>query len=127
MNLLFPIFDAGKYSARTEQAEARQKQAVANYQKTAQTAYREVSDALSNIRQTIAAEQDLRNALTAARDALRIAQSRYNAGYSAFLDVLDAQRNVNDAELALARNRQAQLTYSVDLIKALGGGWTPGS
>ena len=127
LNLLFPIFDAGKYSARTEQAEARQKQSLANYQKAAQTAYREVSDGLSNIRQTIAAEQDLRTALAAARDALRIAQSRYNAGYSGFLDVLDAQRNVNDAELALARNRQAQLTYSVDLIKALGGGWAPGS
>ena len=124
INVLFPIFDAGKYAARTEQAEARQQQALANYQKTLQTAYRDVSDALSNIRQTIAAEEDLRNALTASRDALRIAQSRYNAGYSAFLDVLDAQRNVNEAELALARNRQAQLTYSVDFIKAMGGGWT---
>ena len=58
------------------------------------------------------------------RDELRISRSRYNAGYSAFLDVLDAQRSVNDAKLALARNRQAQLTYSVDFIKAIGGGWS---
>ena len=79
---------------------------------------------LSNLRQTIVAETDLRNALAAAREALRIAQARYDAGYSGFLDVLDAQRNVNDAELALARNRQQQLNYTVDFIKAIGGGWT---
>jgi multidrug efflux system outer membrane protein len=123
-NVLFPIFDAGRYAARTEQAEARQQQALANYQRTVQVAYRDVSDALSNLRQTVVAEADLRNALVAARDALRIAQVRYDAGYSAFLDVLDAQRNVNDAELALARNRQQQLVYTVDFIKAVGGGWT---
>ena len=127
LNVLFPIFDAGRYAARTAQAEARQQQALFNYQKAVQTAYRDVSDALSNLRQTIAAEADLRNALAAARDALRIAEVRYKAGYSAFLDVLDAQRNVNDAELSIARNRQQQLNYSVDFIKAVGGGWTPPS
>ena len=124
INVLFPVFDAGKYQSRTEQAEARQQQALANYRKNLQTAYREVSDALANIREAIAAEEDLKNALAAAREALRIARARYSAGYSAFLDVLDAQRSVNDAELSIARNRQAQLTYSVDFIKAMGGGWT---
>ena len=62
-----------------------------------------------------------------ARDAARIAELRYGAGYSAFLEVLDAQRNANDAELALVRNRQQQLAYTVDFIRALGGGWTPES
>ncbi|MEP7084781.1 MAG: efflux transporter outer membrane subunit [Betaproteobacteria bacterium] len=125
LGVLFPVFDAGKYAARTAQTEARQRQAAANYQKSVETAFREVADALSNIRQSIAAEGDLTAAVLAARDALRIAQVRYTAGYSAYLDVLDAQRNVNDAELALARNRQAQLVYTVDLIKAVGGGWGP--
>jgi multidrug efflux system outer membrane protein len=55
----------------------------------------------------------------------RIAELRYAAGYSAFLEVLDAQRNANDARLALARNRQQQLAYTVDFIKAVGGGWSP--
>lgn len=127
INVLFPIFDAGKYAARTEQAEARQQQALASYRKTVEIAYRDVSDALSNLRQTVVAETDLRNALAASREALRIAQARYDAGYSGFLDVLDAQRNVNDAELALARNRQQQLLYTVDFIKVIGGGWTPDS
>ena len=125
LGVLFPVFDAGKYAARTAEAEARQRQALANYRKTVEIAFREVADALANIRQSVAAEGDLNAAALAARDALRIAQVRYTAGYSAYLDVLDAQRNVNDAELALARNRQAQLTYTVDLIKATGGGWSP--
>ena len=127
LGVLFPVFDSGKYAARTAEAEARQRQALASYQKAVETAFRDVADALANIRQSIATEGDLQAAVLAARDALRIAQARYGAGYSAYLDVLDAQRSVNDAELALARNRQAQLTYTVDLIKATGGGWSPNS
>ena len=125
LGVAFPVFDAGKYAARTAEAEARQRQALASYQKTVELAFRDVADALANIRQSVAAEVDLRAAAMAARDALRIAQARYGAGYSAYLDVLDAQRSLNDAELALARNRQAQLAYTVDLIKATGGGWSP--
>lgn len=48
------------------------------------------------------------------------------AGYSPYLEVLDAQRTVNAAELTLIQNQQAQLIYSVDLMKALDGGWSPG-
>ncbi|MEO8134823.1 MAG: TolC family protein [Betaproteobacteria bacterium] len=75
----------------------------------------------------MATEEDLRTAAAASRDALRISRARYGAGYSAYLDVLDAERSLNDAELAIARNRQARLSYTVDLIKAVGGGWTPAS
>ena len=53
--------------------------------------------------------------------------ARYQAGYSPYLEVLDAQRTANDAELAFVRNRQARLAFSVDLMKALGGGWNSGS
>jgi outer membrane protein, multidrug efflux system len=127
LGLVFPVFDSGRYAARTEEAEARQRQALASYQKTVELAFRDVADALANIRQSVATEDDLRAAAAAAREALRIAQVRYAAGYSAYLDVLDAQRSVNDAELSLARNRQAQLAYTVDLIKATGGGWVPKS
>jgi outer membrane protein, multidrug efflux system len=61
----------------------------------------------------------------AARKSLHLAKLRYEAGYSSYLEVLDTQRTANDAELALVRNRQAGLSYSVDLMKSLGGGWTP--
>jgi multidrug efflux system outer membrane protein len=49
---------------------------------------------------------------------------RYEAGYSPYLEVLDAQRTANVSELAALRNRQALLSATVDLMKALGGGWS---
>ena len=109
-----------------EQAEARSRQSVANYQKAVETAFREVADALGNLEQTAQSEASLQLRLSAARRALEIAQVRNQAGYSGYLEVLDAQRTANDAELAAVRNRQARLAYSVDLMKALGGGWSPG-
>jgi multidrug efflux system outer membrane protein len=120
-----PILDWGRYQARTEQAEARARQAAAAYEKTAQTAFREVADALSNVRLAAEAEQDLRDRVDRASNTLRLSTQRYEAGYSAYLEVLDAQRTLNDAQLALVRNRQAYLAYTVDLMNALGGGWTP--
>ncbi|MGP1676229.1 MAG: efflux transporter outer membrane subunit [Burkholderiales bacterium] len=122
--LTLPIFDAGRYAARTQAAEARQKQAVGGYQKAVETAFREVADALTTLQQTKASEEDLKLRATAARNALRLARLRYEAGYSAYLEVLDAQRTANDAELAFLRNRQSRLNASVDLMKALGGGWS---
>jgi multidrug efflux system outer membrane protein len=118
-----PIFTAGRLSAEVDATTARQKQALASYQKSIQTAFREVSDALVNIGQTAASETDLQSSVNAARDALRLSTERYEAGYSAYLNVLDAQRTLNISQLALIRNRQALLSASVDLMKALGGGW----
>ncbi len=119
-----PIFDAGRRGARVDQADARREQALANYQRAIETAFREVSDALVNVAQTGSSEADLQQRLEAARNALELSTLRYESGYSPFLEVLDAQRTVNDAELAFVRNRQARLAFSVDLVKALGGGWT---
>jgi multidrug efflux system outer membrane protein len=119
-----PIFDAGRYAARTQSAEARQRQSVATYQKAAETAFREVADALTTLQQTEALEQDLELRGVAARNALRLARLRYAAGYSAYLEVLDAQRTANESDLAFVRNRQNRLDASVDLMKALGGGWS---
>jgi multidrug efflux system outer membrane protein len=119
-----PIFDAGKYSARTREAEARQRQSAAAYGKTIETAFKEVADALTNIEQSAAAEADVQAKVDASRNTLRLAGLRYRAGYSAYLDVLDAQRTANAAEQQLVQNRQARLSYSVDLMRALGGGWS---
>lgn len=122
--LTLPVFDAGRYAARTQAAEARQKQAVGGYQRAVETAFREVADALATVRQTAAAEADQQARARAARNVLRLASLRYEAGYSAYIEVLDAQRTANEAELALVRNRQSRLVASVDLMKALGGGWS---
>ena len=124
LGMVAPVIDGGRYAARTQQAEARARQAAAAYEKTAQTAFREVSDALSNVSLASEAEQDLRVRVERAQNTLRLATLRYEAGYSAYLEVLDAQRTLNDAQLALVRNRQSYLAYTVDLMNALGGGWT---
>jgi multidrug efflux system outer membrane protein len=121
--LVGPILDGGRYRARTAQAEAQAKQAEAQYQRAVENAFRDVSDALSNLRFAADSESDLLARLDAARNALRLAQRRYEQGYSAYLEVLDAQRTLNDAQLAFIRNRQAYLSYTVDLMNSLGGGW----
>jgi multidrug efflux system outer membrane protein len=122
--LTLPIFDAGRYRALTDAAIARQHQAVASYQKTIETGFREVADALVTVRLTASSEEDYQASADAARRALRLSRKRYEAGYSPFLEVLDAQRTANVTELAALRNRQALLSASVDLMKSLGGGWT---
>ena len=116
-----PILDGGRYRARTEQAEAQAKQAEALYQRAVENAFRDVSDALSNVKAAADSESDLFTRLDASRNALRTAQRRYG-GYSAYLEVLDAQRTLNDAQLTFIRNRQAYLSYTVDLMNSLSAG-----
>ena len=122
---LMPIIDAGKYAARTREASAVQRQAVAAYEKTVQIAFKDVADALTDVEQTKESAADIQTKVEAARNVLRLSRLRYDAGYSAYLEVLDAQRTANSAEQALVQNRQLQLIYNVDLMKALGGGWSP--
>lgn len=122
-SVFWPVIDAGRYAARTREAQARAEQAAAAYEKTVQTAWREVADALENVAAATRSEADVQARLAAARDALRLVQLRYGAGYSGYLEVLDAQRTLNAAELAAIQNRQARLATSVELMKALGGGW----
>lgn len=123
VGLDFPIFAAGKYSARVDQASAQQKQALAAYQQAILNGFREVRDALSTTTQRAAGETALDTQRQAAVEALRLANVRYASGYSPYLEVLDAQRTANDATLAYIRNRQSRLATAVDLFKALGGGW----
>jgi outer membrane protein, multidrug efflux system len=125
IGLAAPIFDAGRREARVEQADARREQALAGYQRSIESAFREVADALVNVGESAATEKELELRLQAARNALELSNIRYQSGYSPYLEVLDAQRTANDAELAYVRNRQARLAFTVDLMKALGGGWSP--
>jgi multidrug efflux system outer membrane protein len=123
LGLLGPIIDGGRYAARTQQAEAQAKQAEASYRAAAENAFREVADALSNVRLAADTGSDLDERVEQSRQALRLAGLRYERGYSAYLEVLDAQRTLNVAQLEAIRNRQAYLGFSVDLMAALGGGW----
>lgn len=125
LSLNLPIFDSGRLESKVDQASAQQKQALASYIGSVQTAFKEVNDALVTVRQGAEREAALDRSQKAAKEALQIAENRYQSGYSAYLDVLDAQRVYNDAALAYIQSRQVRLTATVDLFKALGGGWTP--
>jgi len=124
VGLNLPIFDAGRLSSKVDQASAQQKQALASYEGSIQTAFREVNDALVKVRQGGEKEAALQIAQEAAGKSLQIAENRYKAGYSAYLDVLDAQRTYNEAALAYIQSRQVRLAATVELFKTLGGGWT---
>ncbi|OIR04525.1 outer membrane protein OprM precursor [mine drainage metagenome] len=123
LSLNLPIFDSGRLNSRVDQASAKQKQALATYEGSVQSAFREVNDALVNLRQNTERETALSRSEASAKKALQISENRYQSGYSAYLDVLDAQRVYNDAALAVIQTRQARLVATVALFKALGGGW----
>lgn len=123
----FPLFDNGRLSNLSTAARARAEQARASYEATALNALREANDALAGVR--AARDEAIAQATqaTALRQALNLAQSRYEAGLSSYLDLLDAQRSLFSAELALSQAQLGELTASVQLYKALGGSWTPAS
>lgn len=118
-----PIFNAGQLNAKVDQVTAQQKQALIGYEASLQTAFQEVNDALVNLRQHSETELMLNDGLIAAKKAVAISENRYESGYSAYLEVLDAQRTYYDVALTLISSRQARLQSSVALYKALGGGW----
>ena len=123
LSALMPILDFGRTSARVDQAKALNQQSLIAWQNTLQTAYKEVRDALVSLREDAAAEDAQNRRVAAAEKAHGLARLRYDAGAAGYLEVLDAQRTLNDAQLAMIATRQARLGAAVDLFKALGGGW----
>ena len=125
LSLNLPIFNAGRLDAKVDQATAKQKQALASYQASVQTAFKEVNDALVSLRRYKEIEEIAQARQDTAKKILDVSQNRYKSGYSAYLEVLDAQRSYYDATQSFVQSRQNVLTASVDLFKALGGGWQP--
>jgi multidrug efflux system outer membrane protein len=123
LSLNLPVFDSGRLSSKVDQASAAQKQLLGSYERAVQNAFTEVNDALVNVRQNTERETALNASQSSASKALEIANNRYKSGYTGYLEVLDAQRVFNDASLAYVQSRQARLTSTVELFKALGGGW----
>jgi outer membrane protein, multidrug efflux system len=118
-----PIFQGGRLFGEIEVVEARQRQALAFYQRTLQEAFREVRTALitqTRARETYEAEGVRVAALTA---ALRLARIRYENGLLSQLEVLDAERNLLQAELNRIDALRVQRAAVADLVRALGGGW----
>ncbi len=119
-----PIFQGGRLFGEVEAVQARERQALARYQKTLQTAFRETHDALiaqARAREIFDAESARARALA---DSLRLARIRYENGLTSQLEVLDAERNLLSAELNRRDALRAQRAAVADVVKALGGGWT---
>ena len=121
-SISLPIFDGGLRRNNLSLAEARRDMAVASYEQTVQTAFRDVSDALSARHWLQQQVVFARTALTTQVERARLSQLRYDHGASAFLDVLDAQRDLLAAEQQLVQTRRALLSSQVSLYSALGGG-----
>ena len=124
LGLVQPLLALKSIEAQVELAKANNDRAAVEYLQTVQNAFREVHDALvanRSARDVLAAETDRRNDLAVALD---MANLRYNAGRTSYLEVLDAQRTLLAAEtLRIGAARDARLSI-VDFAKSLGGGWT---
>lgn len=118
-----PIFTGGRVGKQVDVARARAEQARYSYEQTVLVALQEVNDALVGVRATRAVTAAQERQAEALRSAYRLADRRYQNGISSYLEVLDAQRNLFAAELALAQAQRQQLAAAVQLYKALGGGW----
>lgn len=120
--LTVPLFDLGRRRALVTIAEAREDAAIADYERTIQTAFREVADALAGRRYLAEQVEAQQRATEAQRELAELARRRYAAGVVSYLEVLDAERNLFAAEQALLTIRRIEAANLIALYVALGGG-----
>lgn len=118
-----PLFDGGQRLAEIDQAKGLRIEAVAAYQGAIQSAFKDVADAIINLQAARASLVDAEARERAALNTLGLAQKRYASGYFGMLEQLEAQRTANSAQFQTLSILEAQYSATVDLFKALGGGW----
>ena len=118
-----PIFTAGNISGQVKQAEALQQQALFTYQKAIQVAFQEVADSLVSLQKTREKLVVQGRQVDALATYARLARLRYEGGYTSYIEVLDAERSLFNAQLSYAQAQGTVFTSSVNLYKAMGGGW----
>jgi multidrug efflux system outer membrane protein len=118
-----PIFNWGRVGAGVDSAEARAQAALDQYRQTVIQAFRDVSDSLVEHQKRREFRIQQEALVVAARDAARLATIRYQGGVSSYLEVLDSERQLFDAELLEVRTYRDELLAVVRLYRALGGGW----
>ncbi len=123
--LFAPIFQGGRLASEEEAARARLDQSIAAYRKAVEVALQEVADAAAGIHKLRDARIARTDQVKAITVATRLALHRYEGGVSSYFEVLDAQRQLFDAQLGLARAQRDELASVVLLYRALGGGWQP--
>lgn len=118
-----PVFEAGAIRSAVKLTETQKQEALETYKKTIEQAFREVSDAIVDVRKDAeqrGQEELLVNALT---EADRLSRLRYQGGLDSYLQVLDAERNLFQGELVLSQLRGAEFESVVELYRSVGGGW----
>jgi multidrug efflux system outer membrane protein len=122
-NLLQPIFNAGKNKRRVQVTESVMRQTLYEYEKTVLQAFQEVEDVLIAYQKTGEQRVSQGARVQAQRRVLELAEVRYRGGVADYLEVLDAQRSLFNAELDEVEAIRGQLVSLIRLYKALGGGW----
>ena len=118
-----PIFTGGRLRSNLKLATAQQRIALVRYERSIQTAFREVSDALVAYRRAREVRAEQETLVATLQDRTRLAYLRYRGGVDPLLNALDADRDLFDAELSLTRTKRDELLALVQLYRALGGGW----
>lgn len=121
--ITMPIFTAGAIAGQVQAAEAVQQQALFRYQKAIQEAFREVDDSLVSQDRTRAQLLAQGRQVEALQQYASTARLRYDNGYTSFIEVLDAERSLFNAQLQFVQTQQVQLQAMVNLYLAMGGGW----
>jgi NodT family efflux transporter outer membrane factor (OMF) lipoprotein len=120
---VLPLFNAGQLRNNLRLTEAQQREALANYRKTIQVAFQEVSSSLADYQKNREQRAQQELLVQALRGTDRLSTLRYKGGIDTYLQVLDAERNEFSGELTLAQLRKNELLSLVQLYRALGGGW----
>jgi len=118
-----PIFEGGRNTANLRAARARRDEALAAYRATAITAFKEVENALVDLRQRTAQLEAHDRAASDAKEVIELSQKRYIQGSVSYFEVVDAQRSLLKVELDRAQTLNARFTATVALVRTLGGGW----
>lgn len=119
-----PIFAGGRLQAGVEQAAARRTELLETYRQTILTSFKEVEDALSDIRAAQVRAEALKTAEKEAETAFALAQTRYKAGAIDFQTLLNTEAQLFQARDASLQSQQNRLAAAVTLYRSLGGGWT---
>jgi len=122
-SLAGPVLQGSRLKDQKDLRVAQWQQAKARYEATVTSAFGEVATALTAYEKLAEVERQQARAVAANREAVRLATLRYTAGFSSYVEVLDAQQQLFPAENALSQARLARLLTLVQLYKALGGGW----
>jgi multidrug efflux system outer membrane protein len=118
-----PLFEGGRNRANLDRSYAALEESVAGYRQTVLSAFAEVEDNLAGLRTLAGQANATRDSVDSAARALKIADSRYRAGATGYLDVIDAERTLLTVQLLDVQIRGARAVSTVALVRALGGGW----